>query len=329
MAKYDVYGIGNALVDMEFAIDDDFLHQNSIDKGMMTLVDQDRQTQLVAALKDTKSKKAGGGSAANTIFAANYFGSQCYYSCKVAADEAGDFFKTDLAQAGVDSNLTDLPQGTTGKCLVMVTPDAERTMNTFLGISEEISTTELNEEAIKNSEYIYLEGYLVTSPTGRAAAIKAREIAKANGVKVAITFSDPAMVMHFKDGLAEMIGDGVDLLFCNEEEAKLWADTADLSTAVETLQATAKTFAITLGSEGALAFDGETAHKIAPNSVTAIDSNGAGDMFAGAFIYGITQGKGFAEAGKLASLASSEVVSQFGPRLAPERHPELLKKAFS
>lgn len=329
MAKYDIYGIGNALVDTEFAIDDDFLHSNGIEKGMMTLVDRLRQEELVSALSEIKGKQAGGGSAANTVFAANYFGSQCFYSCKVAADADGAFFQSDLTQAGIDNNLKALSSGTTGKCLVLVTPDAERTMNTFLGISEEVSTNELDEDALKEAKYVYLEGYLVTSPSGREAAIKAKATAEANGVKTAITFSDPSMVMHFKDGLAEMIGDGVDLLFCNEEEAKLWADTSDLSTAVERLQTVAKSFAITLGGDGALVFDGETAHKVEPNSVNAIDSNGAGDMFAGAFLYGITQGQSFPEAGKLASLASAQVVSQFGPRLKPEQHAELLVKVKS
>ena len=328
MAKYDIYGIGNALVDMEFAVDDDFLKQNGIEKGLMTLVEKSRQEELVAALAHLKEKKAGGGSAANTLFAANYFGSSCFYSCKVADDTSGQFFRDDLTQAGIGSNLTELEAGTSGKCLVLVTPDAERTMNTFLGISEEVGERELDFTALADSKLLYLEGYLVTSPSGQAAAIAARKYAEENGIKTALTFSDPAMVMHFKDGLGAMLGDGVDLLFCNEEEAKSWADTSDLSTAVERLQSIAKSFAITLGGEGALLFDGTQAHKIAPNQVTPIDSNGAGDMFAGAFLYGLSQGMSFPDAGKLASLAASQVVSQFGPRLAAERHGELLKQAF-
>lgn len=330
MKKYHVYGIGNALVDMEYAVDDDFLHHNDIEKGVMTLVDENRQQQLVSALSELKGKRACGGSAANTIFAVNYFGGSAYYSCKVADDDTGSFFANDIVAAGVDSNVkAERSAGTTGKCLVMVTPDAERTMNTFLGISETVSSNELDEEAIKASDYVYLEGYLVTSDSGRAAVIKAKEIAQANGVKTALTFSDPNMVSIFKSGLEEMVGDGVDLLFCNEEEAKTWADTADLSKAVETLEGIAKSFVITLGSKGALAYDGQTMHTIEPHDVNAIDSNGAGDMFAGAFLYGITHGYDFATAGALASLASAEVVSHFGPRLAPQAHQELLQKIFN
>ena len=234
----------------------------------------------------------------------------------------------DLKAAGVDTNMDgERDAGTTGKCLVMVTPDAERTMNTYLGITSDLHEKHIDEEALKNSEYVYIEGYLVTSDTSRAAAIKVMQLAKQHGVKTAITFSDPAMVQFFKDGLKEMISDGVDLLFCNEQEAMLFADTDNLDDAVEAIKGVAKTFAITLGSKGALAFDGELIHPVIPNPTTAVDSNGAGDMFAGAFLYAITHGHDFAAAGRLASAASSQVVSQFGPRLEAQQH-EPLKAAL-
>ena len=150
-----------------------------------------------------------------------------------------------------------------------------------------------------------------------------RELARQNNVKVAMTFSDPAMVQFFKEGITDMIGTGVDLLFCNEQEAKLFTNTDDIDAAIEGLKKVAKTFAITLGSKGAVAFDGEQLHTIAPHSVTAVDSNGAGDMFAGAFLYAITHGHDFAAAGRLASAASAQVVSQFGPRLNAEQHEPL------
>jgi fructokinase len=169
-----------------------------------------------------------------------------------------------------------------------------------------------------------MEGYLVTSETGRHAAIEARKIAEQAGVKTALTFSDPAMVQFFRDGLAEMIGDRVDLLFCNEAEAKSWAGTDDLNEALEAMKQVADTFAITLGSKGALVFDGKHHIEISPHEVRAVDSNGAGDMFAGAFLYGITHGHSFYEAGNIASLAAAKVVSQFGPRLNAEEHKAIL-----
>jgi sugar/nucleoside kinase (ribokinase family) len=323
---YHIYGIGNALVDKEFEVDDAFFSDAGIEKGMMTLIEADQLASMLEILTSRYGlkKRACGGSAANTIIGASYFGANAFYTCNVANDEAGDFYIADMKAAGVDTNMGDeRDEGVTGKCLVMVTPDAERTMNTHLGITSELHQEHINEEALAQSEYAYIEGYLVTSEPSRAAAVQVRELARKHGVKVAMTFSDPAMVQFFKDGLIEMIGDGVDLLFCNEQEAKLFADTESLDDAIDAMKKVAKTFAITLGSKGALAFDGETLHEIAPNAVTAVDSNGAGDMFAGAFLYAITHGHDFAAAGRLASAASSKVVSQFGPRLDAEQHEPL------
>ncbi|VAW56636.1 Ribokinase [hydrothermal vent metagenome] len=325
MKKYHVYGIGNALVDMEFKVEDAFFTSNGIDKGLMTLVDEKRQYELMGHLNAFEAEKSSGGSAANTIIAVSYFGGKSFYSCKVSNDELGDFYMNDLHLAGVDSNLGDeRKSGVTGKCLVMVTPDAERTMNTFLGITETFSVDELNLAALSDSEYLYIEGYLVTSDTGRNAAIEARKAAETNGIKTALTFSDPAMVQFFKAGLMQMIGDKVDLLFCNEAEAMSWSDTDNIASAVESLKQVASTFAITLGAKGALLFDGKNQIDIAPHETKAIDSNGAGDMFAGAFLYGITHGASFLEAGNIASLAAARVVSQFGPRLNEAAHKEIL-----
>ncbi len=325
MKKYDVYAIGNALVDMEFAIDDAFLASLNIDKGVMTLVDEAQQQHLYEALAGHTGKMASGGSAANTIIAVSHFGGNSFYSCKVANDPAGDFYVQDLVKAGVDTNLhRERDTGTSGRCIVMITPDAERTMHTFLGISEKVSEQELHPEAIAASQYVYLEGYLVTSPSARAAAIKARQIAEGKGVKTALTFSDPNMVKFFRDGLQDMAGDGVDLLFCNRQEALFWAETDSIEEAAERLKRTAKTFAITLGGEGALLFDGQQLLQVPATPVKAVDTNGAGDMFAGAFLYGLTHGYDFARAGALATKAAAKLVTQFGPRLKPEEHKPLL-----
>jgi len=327
MKQYHVYGLGAALVDTEIEVTDEFLQSANIEKGLMTLVDEARQNELLELMKEhlIGSKRASGGSACNTIIAASYFGAKTFYSCKVANDENGQFFHHDTQAAGVSIQQNDLPTGTTGKCLVMITPDAERTMNTFLGISETLDESQLDYNAIAQSEYLYLEGYLVTSPTGKSAAIKAREIAEQNNVKTSISLSDPGMVQFFGDGLKEMIGAKVDLLFCNKDEALSWTKTENIEQAAEAMKASAKTFAITLGKEGALVFDGEQLTIIAGESVSAIDTNGAGDMFAGAFLYAVTAGKSFSEAATLANKAAAQVVSQYGPRLKPEQH-ELIKK---
>lgn len=329
MKHYHVYGVGNALVDMEVEVDDSFLKRMGIGKGHMTLVDERRQIELLANLDHRNGQWASGGSAANTIIAVNYFGGSAFYSCKVANDETGDFYVKDLAAAGVESNINGIRyEGVTGQCLVMITPDAERTMNTYLGITESLSVDDLNEAAIRNSEYLYLEGYLVSSSTARAAAIKAREIAQNSGIKTALTFSDPSMVTYFRDGLEEMVGSGIDLLFCNEAEALSWAATDNLEQALEKLTEVAKTYAVTLGSRGAIIYDGAHQIRIPPHKVAAVDSNGAGDMFAGAFLYSITHGHNYTVAGKIASLASARIVSRFGPRLPAEEHQKILTKVL-
>lgn len=325
--KYDVYGIGNALVDIVTEVEDNFFFENGIEKGFMTLVDEERQHQLVQAIHLPGSNLQCGGSAANTIIGLSQFGAKGFYSCKVARDEMGKFYLKDLAGNNVSTNLTyeSAAEGITGKCLVMTSPDTERTMNTFLGITASFSVDEINEEAIKDSSYIYIEGYLVTSENGVEAMKHAKKIAEENGVKTSLTFSDPSMVKYFKPQMEEVVGNGVDLLFCNEEEAMLFTDTNNVSEASEKLKKIAKKFAITQGSEGALLFDGEKFIDIAPFPTKAIDANGAGDMFAGAFLYGITHDFNFGAAGNFASLAAARVVANLGPRLNLDQAKEVLE----
>lgn len=329
---YHIYGIGAALVDTEITLTDADLTTMAVAKGVMTLVDEARQHQLITYLKDhlVASHKASGGSAANSIIAASYFGSNNFYSCKVANDENGQFYLNDIKAAGVTTpaHITP-PEGITGKCLVMITPDAERTMNTFLGISETLSTNELDIAAIAQSHYVYIEGYLVTSPTGRAAAIELRKQAEANNTRTALSLSDPAMVQFFRDGLVEMIGNGVDLIFCNRDEAIGFTQMQNIEEASEALKKYCRQFAITCGGEGALVFDGNELIKVAATPVTAVDTNGAGDMFAGAFLHAINQGKNFQTAAEFANRAAAKVVTQFGPRLKAEQHEELKQGFFN
>ena len=326
--KYDVCAIGNALVDYEIEVQDQFFKDRDVEKGLMTLVDEDRQKVLLEAAKGQIKKKQGGGSAANTIFGLSELGGKGFYTCKVAMDDDGVLFTNDLLSAGIDSNLdpSNLFSGTTGKCLVMVTPDAERTMNTFLGITTDFSTNELNEEAIKNSNYLFMEGFLVSSPTGLEAMKEAKKMAIKHGVKTSLTFSDPSMVKYFGDQMKEVVGEGVDLLFCNVEEAKLFAGVSSLNEAKEALMRVAKEFVITLSDKGSIVYDGSQFIEIEPFPTKPIDTTGAGDMFAGAFLYGINNGLDHRESGTLASRASSAIVSKFGPRFESGQAQEILKK---
>ncbi|NVJ62082.1 MAG: adenosine kinase [Gammaproteobacteria bacterium] len=320
MKKYHIYGIGNALVDIEIEVTDQELKDLNIEKGLMTLVDEERQNHLLEVLPGTHHNRACGGSAANTVIGAAKLGANCYYSCKIANDEMGEFYTQDLENEGVTSNLSNQPleSGHTGRCLVMVTPDADRTMNTHLGITGDLCYSEVSESALLDSEWLYIEGYLVSTDPARAAATQAKKFAEDNGIKTAMSFSDPSMVKFFKDGLVTMVGEGVDLLFCNEEEALLYTDQPDIQRAFDSLKKIAKQFAVTLGPNGALLWDGEQQIEIAAHEVEAVDTNGAGDLFAGAFMYGVTHGFSFDKAGRLASFASARLVKEFGPRLSAE-----------
>lgn len=315
--QYHVYGVGNALVDMEFTVTPELLQELEIEKGVMTLVDENRHHEVLEQLNGRLGKQSSGGSAANTMVAISQLGGKGFYSCKVAPDETGYFYLEDLRRCGLDTNLHNGKEegGITGKCLVMITPDADRTMNTFLGITGSLSVEELVPEAIIDAQYLYIEGYLVSSSTAKAAAIKAREIAQNAGNKIAFSLSDPNMVEFFKAGLLEIIGSGLDLIFANEAEALKMADTEDIEQAIAHFKTLAKSFAITRGGKGSLIFDGQEIIEIEPVKVQAIDTVGAGDMYAGAFLYGITHGMSYQKAGQFASLAASRIVTHFGPRL--------------
>ncbi|TCT20731.1 adenosine kinase [Thiobaca trueperi] len=327
MAKYHIYGIGNALVDMEYEVEAGDLGILGIDKGVMTLVDEAQQASIMHHLRDRHHQRGSGGSAANSIIAFSQFGGKGFYSCKVADDELGHFYMQDLLDGGVDTNHHTLKdQGHTGRCVVLVTPDSDRTMCTFLGVSGNLSTNELIEDALRDSDWFYTEGYLVTSDTARQASIEAKRIADASGVKTAISLSDPNMVKFFKPGLLEMIGSGVDLLFANEFEAMGMAGSDDLHQAVDYLKTISRNFAITRGPEGALVWDGQTLIEINPVKVTAVDTVGAGDMFAGAFLFGLSQGWSHQRAGDLAAAASAKLVTSLGPRIPTAETQAILQR---
>jgi sugar/nucleoside kinase (ribokinase family) len=317
MSTYDVYALGNALVDMEYEVEPTDLQHLNIDKGVMTLVDEAHQLRIMEHLRERNHHRGSGGSAANSVIALAQFGGSGWYSCKVADDELGHFYLKDLRAGGVATRDTSfLEEGDTGRCVVLVTPDSDRTMCTYLGISGNLSLHELDQDALKASKWFYTEGYLVTSDTARVAAIEARKLAERSGVRTALSLSDPNMVRFFKDGLRDMIGERLDMVFANEEEAMGMADADNLDDAVAYLKTVAREFAITRGPKGALVWDGEQAIDIDPVPVTPVDTVGAGDMFAGAFLYGLTQGWSHQRAGDLASAASARLVTTLGPRVS-------------
>lgn len=331
MKPYAAYAIGAALVDTEIQVTDDELSSMGVEKGMMTLVDQARQAEMLAQLSDhlIAASHASGGSAGNSMIATALMGSATYMTCKVADDPDGDIYLADLEQSGVAHGLSDRSDaGVTGKCIVLITPDAERSLNTHLGISETLSTDEVNEAAIRDSEWVYLEGYLVTSPTGHAAALKTKALAEKYNVRTAVSFSDPGMVKFFRDNMAAMVEGGVELVFCNESEAMEWGQCGDLNEAIDAIKAVANRFVITLGAKGAVIWDGEKLHRIAAKPVEAVNTNGAGDMFAGAFLYALSRGESDLRATEFATLAAGEVVKYFGPRLDRDTCLDLRRQFF-
>lgn len=325
MSQYHVYGVGNALVDMEYRLDLPTLEGTQLDKGVMTLMDEAQQDAITAHLDGHDCKMGAGGSVANSIIAVSQFGGKGFHTCKVASDELGQFYLQDLADNDVDSNPHpgDV-QGHTGRCLVLVTPDADRTMGTFLGVTGDLSADELDPAGIAAAQFMYYEGYLASTESGCDAAIKARTIAEQHSTKTALSISDPNMVNFFRPALEAMIGDGVDLLFANEDEAKGITDSDTLDDAVEGMKKLAREFVITLGPRGALIYDGSRLTRIAGQAVDAVDTVGAGDMFAGAFLYALTHGWSHAEAGELAVAASAKLVTSYGPRISREESQGVL-----
>jgi len=313
---YDVYGLGNALVDMEYAIDDGFLSAHKIPKGHMTLVDESSMDRLVAGLDGLHPTRMSGGSAANTLIAVQGFGASTFYSCKVADDETGRHFLDDLATAGIVTNgNAGTDRGKSGRCLVLITPDAERSMNTFLGISSNLTRTEIDERALVSSRYFYAEGYMSSASGSRDATIAARELAEEAGVKTAVSLSDPSMVEIFRDSLVAILGNGVDHLFCNEEEALIWAGTDRMDIAVTELKDIGRYLNITLGAKGSLAVTPHGQTLIPGFPAEAVDTTGAGDMYAGGCLYGWSRDMDPQQAAGLGNFAAAALVQAYGARL--------------
>ncbi len=327
MTRYDVYGLGNAIVDTEFQVTDEVVAACNVQKGVMTLIDEEQKHSLVAALSKLHEpvNRSGGGSAANTLVAVAQFGGTAYYSCRVANDATGDFFLSDLKAAGVETNLQDgRVSGVSGECLSLITPDAERTLTTCLGVSGDLGADVINESALARSRFLYLEGYLVSNDASRDALFRAQSIAQANGVPVSLTLSDPAMVENFREVFDELVARGVDLIFCNDEEAKLWVQADTRDDAVAAVRERCSTYAVTCGPDGAIVSHGGKPTPVPGSKATPVDTTGAGDMFAGAYLWALTRGQSHTAAAALANKAAATVVSHLGARLTPDVFAERL-----
>jgi sugar/nucleoside kinase (ribokinase family) len=331
MSHHHLYAIGNALVDTEYEVSDALLGTMGVSKGHMTLIDTPQRSELLAHVKGLHARRTGGGSAGNTVVALAQLGGQAFYSCRVADDELGAFYSQDLQANGVSTNLTHTAAqaGQTGSCMVLVTPDAERSMCTFLGATSQLDANALHPQDIAKSHIYYMEGYLAASPSGLEAAVKGRQIATEHQVQTALTLSDVSMINFCRPGLEAMMGDGLDYLFANEEEAQTWCGTNDLEAIISQLSTLAKTVCLTRGPQGCIVVQGSQHTEVPALPTQAVDTNGAGDMFAGTFLYGITHGHTPAQSAALANRTAAAVVRQHGNRLTAAQmqsiHAEFLK----
>ena len=314
MTRFDVYGVGNALVDMQAQVEDSILTDLTIDKGIMTLVDNDRQQVVLQAIDGKPINRCAGGSAANTIVAVAEFGGRAAFVGKIGDDSTGEFFLKDMRDIGVKIDVSPSGQPT-GTCAVLITDDAQRTMLTNLGASTTLTEADVHEDLIKDSKYVYVEGYLLTGDSTKAAAYKAMDLAKKHGVKVAFTASDPFLVNMIRDEIWDLVTGPVDLFFCNEEEAKSLTGEEDPINCAAKIHEHAENVALTLGDKGSIVMHGGETYPVEGVEVSALDTTGAGDMYAGALLYGITNGMSWQQAGHLASHAAGRVVSQLGARL--------------
>jgi hypothetical protein len=312
---HDVYAVGNALVDIQTMVADELLSELKLDKGIMTLVDDEKQATVLSRFDLPSLSRCAGGSAANTIAAVADFGGKAAFVGKIGDDETGQFFLKDLRALGVTIDVDPQPGTPSGTCAVLITEDAQRTMLTNLAASTALSEADIDEAVIAASKYVYIEGYLFTGEQTKAAAYKAIELAKKNDVKVAFTASDPFLVNMMKDEMWDLIRGPVDLFFCNEEEAKSLTGLEDPIACANKIHESAENVAMTLGPNGSILMHGGEAIPVEGVKVKAIDTTGAGDMYAGGILYGITNGLDWRQSGHLASHAAARVVAQMGARL--------------
>jgi sugar/nucleoside kinase (ribokinase family) len=315
MKQFQVVGIGNAMVDVLAHADEAFLAANGIGKGIMQLIDMPRAVDLYARIGP--AKEISGGSAANTIAGIAHLGGRTAYIGKVKDDQLGAIFAHDLRAQGAVYETSLAAKATeqeTGRCIIIVTPDGERSMNTYLGWSEFLTPADIDDAQMAQAEWIYLEGYRFDGPDSQQAFAKAISACKSAGGRVSITLSDPFCVERHRAAFRRMIIEDTDLLFANRAEMLSMYQTADLDAALALAAAEVEIVACTDGANGAFILSGGERWHVASVPTDVVDATGAGDLFAGAFLWGQTQGHSLETAGRLGCIAASEVISHIGAR---------------
>ena len=321
--EYDVYGVGNAIVDTEVEVEDSFLSGHGLDKGIMTLVSAESQAELLKSLTGHAQHGSAGGSAANTVTAVAHFGGSAFFTGKIGNDMHGALYRESLAEAGVEFDMTPANAGPTGACVILVTPDGERTMRTSLGAASTLEPGDIASGALRSSRIVYVEGYLLSTPSCAEAAECAMAVASEAGVQVALSLSDPAIAAIFIDEFRRVTRQYVDILFCNEHEAGIYGGEGAREERLRAVGMDAPLVFMTCGADGALVFDDGAITHVPGYVVPVVDTTGAGDVFAAGALYGLTHGLNPTDAGKLGAFASAKVVTDFGARLREPLHETL------
>ena len=315
MKKFDVYGVCNPLVDLLSHVPDSFLKKLGIQKNIMHLVTFEQQQELLFALAEEQIpvEIAAGGSGANSMIGISQLGGKCAFSGKIGKDDHGRLYREKLEALGVSDCLTE-GEGATGSSLILVSEDGARTMNTFLGMSQELMNPDIDPDIIQSSKYLYLTGYLWDTESQKKAVLNALDEAKKREIKVALSLSDPFCVTRHKEDFINLLKGYASMVFCNQQEAFTLLDTKITQKAVETLSDWTETVALTIGAYGALiSHHGGTCY-IDPLPVRVEDTTGAGDAFAAGFLYGMTHNMSPLDSGRIGATLAAAVIGQTGPR---------------
>jgi len=312
--RLDVFGMCNALFDIQATVTDEQLAKIGKAKGSMTLVSADEQRAILDQVRANIVNTEPGGSGANTMLGVALLGGASCFTSHVGRDEFGAAYRDGLAAKGVKPNL-GVGDGSTGVCLVLITPDAQRTMCTCLGTAQSLVPDDVNADDLAHSRYLYVTGYLWDTDTQKEAVLRAMHEARRAGVKVSLSLSDTFCIARHKDDFRRLVHDYVDLLFANADEAMALTDTDSAEEAVHSLRGEVDMLAVTLDRRGSLVRAGGQESVVPPVEVTAVDTTGAGDMYAAGVLYGLSRGWPIERAGRLASWAAAQVVAKMGPRL--------------
>lgn len=313
--RLDVVAIGNAIVDVVVQVDDSFLSDNGVEKGIMTLIDQDRARALYAAMPP--ATEISGGSAANTAAGAAAIGVKAGFLGKVRDDQLGRIFAHDVRALGVEYPgpiTTEQGHAETSHSMILVSPDGERSMNTFLGASVELVADDIDIGLMGRADWLYLEGYLFDTPEAKAAYARAIWATKKGGGKTSVTLSDPFCVDRHRDDFRRLISNEMDLLFANKAELMSLYQTDDLGTAMDAVARDVEVAAITLSEEGAVVVRGDQRTRVSATPATVVDTTGAGDLFAAGFLAGLAQGGNDSRAAAMGCAAAGEIISHLGAR---------------